>query len=182
MSDSLENGAGYSSPLGHAKGSRGFAEASDRTGRDLEQFRAHCAGACGHARKRRAPIASAISAICRFTTSLIGASGLDLARLALDPHAPIRFPAVPYWHNLVAPGTSPAAAYAAAQPQWQFVTFAGVPAARRGPMAEIIVHPLWNTTPGNFCPQLNAAYAQAQAEGVKTITCKSIFEVVRRPF
>jgi hypothetical protein len=64
----------------------------------------------------------------------------------------------------------------------QSLTFAGVPAGRRGNTIEIILHPLWNTDPNNFCAQLTAAYAQAQAAGAQMITCKSIFEVLRRPY
>src|SRR5262249_29970713 len=104
--------------------------------------------------------------------------GLDLARLALDPNAPIDF-TPPYWHGLV---TSSAPAYFAAQPQWQFLTLAGVPAGRRNNHFELVIHPLWNTYPSNRCAQLNAALAQAQAGGAQRITCKSIFEVLRRPF
>jgi DEAD/DEAH box helicase domain-containing protein len=104
--------------------------------------------------------------------------GLDLARLALDPNADIDF-TVSYWQSLA---IATATAYFAAQPQWQFVTLAGVPAGRRGNTIEIVVHPLWDTNPNNFCPQLSAAYAQAVAAGAQRVTCKSIFEVLRRPY
>jgi hypothetical protein len=104
--------------------------------------------------------------------------GLDLARLALDPNAAIDF-TVSYWQNLA---SATAGAYFAAQPQWQSLTLAGVPAGRRGNIIEIVVHPLWNINPNNFCAPLNAAYAQAQAAGAQRITCKSLFEVLRRPF
>jgi hypothetical protein len=105
---------------------------------------------------------------------------LDLARLALDPSAAIDF-TVPYWQSLAATAS---AAYFAAQPQWQFTAFAGVPAGRRGNVVEIIVHPLWdwNGNPGTFYPQLNAAYTAAQAAGAQRIQFKSIFEVLRRPY
>ena len=98
--------------------------------------------------------------------------GLDLARLALVPNTALDF-TVPYWQNLVA-------AYIASQ-QWQFVTFAGIPAGRRGNTVELIVHPLRDTNPANW--QLPAAARSgAQAAGAQIITCKSIFEVVRRPY
>jgi hypothetical protein len=105
---------------------------------------------------------------------------LDLARLALDPNAPIDF-TVPYWQSLA---TTAPTAYFAAQSQWQFVTFAGVPAGRRGNIVEMIVHPLWNwnTNPNNFCASLSAAQIEAQAAGAQTIGYKSIFEVLRRPY
>jgi DEAD/DEAH box helicase domain-containing protein len=104
--------------------------------------------------------------------------GLDLARLALDANEPIDF-SVPYWQSLA---VSAPTAYFASQSQWQFVTLAGVPAGRRGNIGEIIVHPLWDTTPVNFCAQLTAAHAQAQATGAQIITFKSTFEVLRRPY
>ena len=104
--------------------------------------------------------------------------GLDLARLALDPAAPIDF-AVPYWQGVDATAAGP---YFAAMPKWQQVTFAGLQAGRRGNRAEIIAHPLWNTDRNFFGRDLAAAYAQAFGAGCQQVTVKSIFEVLRRPF
>jgi hypothetical protein len=103
--------------------------------------------------------------------------GLDLARLALDPNALIDF-SVSYWQGLDAAAVGP---YFAAMPGWQQVTFGGLQAGRRGNQVEIITHPLWNTDPNHAGPQLAAAYAQAVAAGCQ-VTLKSIFEVLRRPF
>ncbi len=103
--------------------------------------------------------------------------GLDLARLALDPAAPIDF-SVPYWQGLDAAAAGP---YFAAMPGWQPVMFGGLQAGRRGNQVEIVTHPLWNTDPNFAGPQLAAAYAQAVAAGCQ-VTMKSIFEVLRRPF
>jgi ATP-dependent helicase YprA (DUF1998 family) len=103
--------------------------------------------------------------------------GLDLARLALDPAAPIDF-SVPYWQGLDAAAAGP---YFAAMPGWQPVLFGGLQAGRRGNQVEIVTHPLWNTDPNFVGPQLAAAYAQAVAAGCQ-VTMKSIFEVLRRPF
>jgi hypothetical protein len=177
ISDSLENGAGYSSHLGTP------AEAEN-----LIRFLIGQGDASFFGPMVSPPHADACQTSCpdclrdfsnlAFHNILDWRLGLDLARLALDPNAPIDF-TVPYWQNLAA--TAPAA-YFAAQTQWQSVTFAGVPAGRRGNDVEIIVHPLWNTNPTSFCAQLNAAYAQAQAAGAQTIRYKSIFEVLRRPY
>jgi len=104
--------------------------------------------------------------------------GLDLARLALDPAAPLDF-TVSYWQALA---TSASTAYFESQPLFQFATYAGVPAGRRGNLAEIITHPLWGTEPNNLCPQLSAARNAAQAAGAQRIEFKSLFEVLRRPF
>ncbi|MBV6425077.1 MAG: hypothetical protein NAOJABEB_02891 [Steroidobacteraceae bacterium] len=103
--------------------------------------------------------------------------GLDLARLALDPAAPIDF-SVPYWQGLDAAAAGP---YFAAMPGWQPVMFGGLQAGRRGNQVELVTHPLWNTDPNFAGPQLAAAYAQAVAAGCQ-VTMKSIFEVLRRPF
>jgi hypothetical protein len=66
-------------------------------------------------------------------------------------------------------------------PGWRPVTFGGLHAGRRGNQAEIITHPLWDTDPNYFGPQLTAAHGQAVAAGCQ-VAFKSIFEVLRRPF
>ena len=103
--------------------------------------------------------------------------GLDLARLALDPNAQIDF-SVSYWQGLDAAAAGP---YFAAMPGWQRLTYGVLQAGRRGNQVEIIIHPLWNTDPNHFGPQLAGAYALAVAAGCQ-VTVKSIFEVLRRPF
>jgi len=177
ISDSLENGAGYSSHLGTPGAAEnllmfliGQGDPSFNTPLVAPSHADVCQTSCPDCLRDFSNLA--------FHNILDWRLGLDLARLALDPNAPIDF-TVPYWQNLA---TSAATAYFAAQPQWQFLTLAGVPAGRRGTIVEIIAHPLWNTNPSNFCTQLNAAYTRAQAAGAQTITCKSIFEVLRRPY
>jgi len=177
ISDSLENGAGYSSHLGTP------AEAES-----LLRFLTGQGDPSFYDPLVAQPHASACQTSCpdclrdfsnlAFHNILDWRLGLDLARLALDPNAPIDF-TVSYWQNLA---SATAATYFAAQPQWQSLTLAGVPAGRRGNIIEIVVHPLWNINPNNFCASLNAAYALAQAAGAQRITCKSLFEVLRRPF
>jgi len=179
ISDSLENGAGYSSHLGMPSEAESLLRFLIGQG-DISFYGplvspSH-AGTC----QTSCPDCLRDFSNLAFHNILDWRLGLDLARLALDPNAPIDF-TVPYWQNLA---TAAPAAYFAAQSQWQFVTFAGVPAGRRGNTVEIIVHPLWNwnTSPNNFCTQLSAAYTQAQAAGGQTIRYKSIFEVLRRPY
>jgi len=103
--------------------------------------------------------------------------GLDLARLALDANAQIDL-ALPYWQQLIPVACPP---YFTAQPGWQYVSFAGIPAGQCGNHVEIITHPLWNTNQNYFGPQLAAAYVQAVAAG-HHVTFKSIFDVLRRPY
>lgn len=177
MSDSLENGAGYSSHFGEPA----EAEALLRfvLGQAGHTFYgplvapAH-AGQC----KTSCPDCLRDFSNLAYHNILDWRLGLDLARLALDPIAAIDFTA-PYWHGLDAAVAGP---YFAAIPGgWQLVNFAGVHGGRRGNVVELIVHPLWDTEPTRHGPQLAAAYEQATAVGCQ-VTTKSIFEVVRRPY
>jgi Lhr-like helicase len=177
ISDSLENGAGYSSHLGTPSESE-----------DLLRFLIGQGNTSFFGPLVAPPHANVCQTSCpdclrdfsnlAFHNILDWRLGLDLARLALNGTAPIDF-TIPYWQSLA---YSASAAYFAAQPLWQFSMLAGVPAGTRGTTVEIIVHPLWSVTPGTFCPQLNAAFVQAQAAGAQTIVCKSLFEVLRRPY
>jgi DEAD/DEAH box helicase domain-containing protein len=176
ISDSLENGAGYSSHLG--------------TPAEMEALMRFVAGV-GDAAFHGPIVAAAHADTCltscpdclrdfsnlAYHNILDWRLGIDLARLALDPQAPIDF-AVGYWQSLVAPACG---AYFAAQPGWQQVTFAGVPGGRRGNRVELILHPLWDMDPNQLGPDLTAAYAAAQAAGGQ-VTTRSMFEVLRRPF
>jgi DEAD/DEAH box helicase domain-containing protein len=177
ISDSLENGAGYSSHLGTPTEAENLLRLL--IGQNTTIFYAPLVAA-SHADGCQTSCPDCLRDFSNlaFHNILDWRLGLDLARLALDPNAPIDF-TVAYWQSLP---VSAVTAYFAAQSQWQFVTLAGVPAGRRGTTVEIIVHPLWDMNPASFCPQLAAAYAQAQATGAQRIMFKSIFEVLRRPF
>jgi ATP-dependent helicase YprA (DUF1998 family) len=177
MSDSLENGAGYSSHLGTLAEMQALL--SFLVGQGNTSFYgplespAHsnvCQTSCPDCLRDFSNLA--------FHNILDWRLALDLARLALDATAAIDF-TVSYWQQLAA--TAPAA-YFAAQPQSQYIQLAGVPAGQRGNTVEIITHPLWNTDPNDFCPSLAAAYAQATALGAQRIEFKSIFDVLRRPY
>ena len=176
ISDSLENGAGYSSHLGTPSEAENLLRFLVGQG-DPSFYAPLVAPLHADTCQTSCPDCLRDFSNLAFHNILDWRLGLDLARLALDPNAPIDF-TVPYWQGLA---TATAAAYFAAQPQWQFLTLAGVPAGR-GNVVEIIVHPLWNMNPNNFCAQLSAAHSQALAAGAQVITCKSIFEVLRRPY
>jgi hypothetical protein len=178
MSDSLENGAGYSSYLGIPSEAQdllefliGHVDTSFYAPLVSPSHEASCQTSCPDCLRDFSNLA--------FHNILDWRLGLDLARLALDPNAAIDF-AVPYWQSLAITAST---AYFAAQPQWQFTTFAGVPAGRRGNLIEIITHPLWDATanPADFCAPLSAAFTAAQAAGA-SLQYKSIFEVLRRPY
>jgi DEAD/DEAH box helicase domain-containing protein len=176
ISDSLENGAGYSSYFG--------------TPTEAESLLRFVVGQTGDTFYGPL-VASAHAGICQtscpdclrdfsniaYHNILDWRLGLDLARLALDPNAQIDF-SVSYWQGLDAAAAGP---YFAAMPGWQRLTYGVLQAGRRGNQVEIITHPLWNTDPDHVGPQLGEPYAQAAATGCE-VTPKSIFEVLRRPF
>lgn len=184
VSDSLENGAGYSSYLGvpaRAEDLLRFVvgQANNATFFDplVAKFDAQgnpvhaelCTTSCPDCLRDFSNLA--------FHNILDWRLGLDLARLALDPLAPIDF-SVSYWQGVDAMAAGP---YFAAMPGWQPGIFAGVQGGRRGNQVELITHPLWNTQPSQFTPQLRTAYTQAVAAGYQ-VSLKSIFEVLRRPY
>jgi DEAD/DEAH box helicase domain-containing protein len=183
ISDSLENGAGYSSHLG----TPAEAESLLRyiVGQTNNRFhgplvaRVDSHGNLSHGELCQASCPDCLRDFSNlaYHNILDWRLGLDLARLALDPAAPIDF-SVPYWQGL---DVAAAAPYFAAMPGWQQVTFGGLQAGRRGNEVEIVTHPLWDTDPNFAGPQLATAYAQAVAAGGQ-VTMKSIFEVLRRPF
>jgi hypothetical protein len=183
ISDSLENGAGYSSYFGAPAEAESLLRfVVGQTGdtfygplvaqQDPQGNRLHgrlCRTSCPDCLRDFSNLA--------YHNILDWRLGLDLARLALDPAAPIDF-AVPYWQGLDAAAAGP---YFAAMPGWQPLTFGSLQAGRRGNQVEIVTHPLWNTDPNFAGPQLAVAYAQAAAAGCQAAT-KSIFEVLRRPY
>lgn len=183
ISDSLENGAGYSSYFGTPAEAESLLRfVVGQTGntfygplvaqQDPQENPLHgalCRTSCPDCLRDFSNLA--------YHNILDWRLGLDLARLALDAAAPIDF-SVSYWQGLDAAAAGP---YFGAMPGWGAVTFGGLQAGRRGNHVEIITHPLWNTHPNFAGPQLAAAYAQAVAAGCQ-VTMKSIFEVLRRPF
>jgi hypothetical protein len=182
ISDSLENGAGYSSYLGDPGEMQGLLEfiigATDSSFYTplVTQTNVHGHSAHGLLCQTSCPDCLRDYSNLAFHNILDWRLGLDIARLALDPSAAIDF-TTPYWHGLDA---TAAAAYFAMQ-GWQQATFGGLQGGIKGNQIEIITHPLWNTDPNHLGPQLAAGYAQALATG-SHVTTKSIFEVLRRPF
>lgn len=183
ISDNLENGAGYSSHLGTPAETENLLRFV--LGQTNNSFygplvaRTDSAGRPSHGQLCSTSCPDCLRDFSNLTYHNIidWRLGLDLARLALDPSAVIDF-SVPYWSGMDAAAAAP---YFAASPGWQLASFGGLQAGRRGNMVEIITHPLWNTDPNNFGPQVAGAYAQAAAAGCQ-VTFKSIFEVLRRPF
>lgn len=182
ISDSLENGAGYASLLGQPTETEALLQymigQSSPTFYGFLVSQLH-AGPGPSACMTSCPDCLRDFSNLPYHSVLDWRLGLDLARLALNPAAPIDF-TVPYWQGI---DTAAARPYFAAMPGWQQTTFGGLNAGLRGNRVEIIVHPLWNTDPNYFGAQLATAYAQAQqtVAGCQ-IAMKSVFEVLRRPF
>jgi DEAD/DEAH box helicase domain-containing protein len=174
ISDSLENGAGYSSYFGEPERAEGLLRFL--SGETSPTFYGPIVAA-SHSENCKTSCPDCLRDFTNLSyhNILDWRLGLDLARLALDTNATLDF-TVPYWQEIV-PTVS--AAYFNAMPGWQQTTFGGLPAARRGNRAEIIIHPLWDTLV--LCPQLSAAHSEAINAGLQP-RFKSIFEVVRRPF
>jgi DEAD/DEAH box helicase domain-containing protein len=183
ISDSLENGAGYSSYFGtpaEAESLLRFVVGQTSNtfyGPLVAQHDPHGNQLHGALCRTSCPDCLRDFSNLTYHNILDWRLGLDLARLALDSAAPIDF-SVPYWQGLDAAAAAP---YFAAMPGWLPVTFGGLQAGRRGNQVEIITHPLWNTDPNFAGPQLANAYALAVAAGCQ-VTMKSLFEVLRRPF
>jgi DEAD/DEAH box helicase domain-containing protein len=184
ISDTLENGAGYSSYFGNPVQAENLlrvvvGQASNRFyGPLVMQTDPYGNAAHGGLCRTSCPDCLRDFSNLAYHNILDWRLGLDLARLALDVTAPIDF-SLPYWQGLDA---VVAASYFAAN-GCQHETYGGLQAGRRGNGVEIITHPLWtNTDPNHFGPQLATAYVQARAAGCQDIRYKSIFEVLRRPF
>jgi len=182
LSDSLENGAGYASLLGQPNETERLLQYILGQPPQSPTFYAFLVSG-----QHAGPGADACRTSCPdclrdfnnlpYHPILDWRLGLDMARLALDPTAPIDF-SVTYWQGL---DTAVAGPYFASKPGWQQMTIGGLQAGRRGNVVEIITHPLWERVPNRLGPQLAAAYVQAAAGG-NQVRFKSIFEVLRRPF
>ncbi len=178
ISDSLENGAGYSSYFGDPVEAERLLRFI--LGHPQNSFWAPLvapmhAGVC----QTSCPDCLRDFSNLAYHNILDWRLGLDLARLALDPSAPLDF-SPQYWAGFPAATAAP---YFSAMPGgWQTTTFGGLQAGRRGTHAEIIAHPLWDTDPAHLAPQLHHARAQALAAGCRAVAFRSIFEIVRRPF
>ena len=182
ISDTLENGAGYASLLGRPQEAERLLQYVLGRSPQPQTFYGFLvspqhAGPGTNACKSSCPDCLRDFSNLPYHPILDWRLGLDIARLALDPAAPIDF-TVSYWQGLDAAAAGP---YFKAMPGWQQMTISGLQAGNRGNVVEIITHPLWDCDPNRFGPQLKAAHAQAAAGG-NQVRFKSLFELLRRPF
>ena len=186
ISDSLENGAGYSTFLGDAvrfeellKFILGQARPSwtrktppDSFHRPLvtQPHRDECASSCHRCLREFGNMA--------YHPILDWRLGLDMAQLALDPNARIDL-TTSYWFELVHRITPP---YFNGL-NLQMKTFDTLPGGvdQFKNEAIILIHPLWDKDPSNFRSEVAAAVSDALGQGFKP-TLQSIFRIIRFPY
>nr|WP_281722996.1 DEAD/DEAH box helicase [Nitrosomonas nitrosa] len=176
MSDTLENGAGYSTHLGQPSefeamlrsisGPDVAGRLSQRTGSDPHG--AACQTSCHDCMRDYSNLA--------YHSILDWRLALDMARLALDASAPIDF-SPNYW--LGVPDAA-AARLHSALPGSTRTQISGLEAVILGQRAFIVGHPLWDVRPNSQHADLQAAMAAVQAVGLRP-EFRSTFMLARRP-
>ena len=176
ISDSLENGAGYSSVFGEPCVAenllRYIVGETDQTFFDPivnPPHQAECRTSCPDCLRDFSNLA--------FHNILDWRVALDMTRLALDQNAVVDFN-MPYWQGLDRIAATPYFQATGLQP----VSFGGLLAGQEGGHVELITHPLWDCNPNSFGRALARAYAEALAAGATDISFKSVFELLRRPY
>jgi hypothetical protein len=184
ISDSLENGAGYSARLsgpvefeelllfmlGSLTGPSAAQSAAFYNPFVAPTHEAECATSCHRCLREYGNMA--------FHPLLDWRLGLDMARLALDDSVPIDL-SQGYWASLTARVAAPFfAGLDLAQ-----TLLGGLPAGVNGFKNEAVflTHPLWDQDASNLRPELAAAFAAAERQGLKPVPY-SIFRAVRFPY
>ncbi len=180
MSDSLENGAGYSTHLGAPDEFErllqfllGRAGPASRAFFDPivgEPHLGECMNSCHRCLRDYGNMP--------YHPLLDWRLALDMARLALDPHAAMDLSQV-YWRTLI---DEIVPAYLQGL-NYTHIGLAGLPAGRDPATGEVVIitHPLWDHEPSNFRPEVANAVAEAEAQGCKWKLC-TLFRAVRFPY
>lgn len=178
VSDSLENGAGYSTHLGtpgefekllrFVLGNGGAQSLAFHTPIVSSPHEDECSSSCHRCLREYGNMP--------YHPLLDWRLALDMVRLALDPSAPIDL-AQPYWTPLVQRTAAP---YFHGLNYAQ-TTLAGLPAGFDAGEALILIHPLWDQDPSNFRPDVANAVAQAEARGWRW-KLRTVFRAVRFPY
>lgn len=176
LSDTLENGAGYSTFLGAPAEFEALLQ--DVLGPGLLgrfQVRAGpldhgtvCQTSCHECMRDYGNLA--------YHSILDWRLAADVARLCLDVAAPIDF-SPPYWLGVA---QHAADRVHAALPGSSRTTLAGLEAVVVGSRAIVIGHPLWDVRPVTIHPALAAAQAVGAQNGL-TVEFRSTFMAIRRP-
>jgi len=175
LSDNLENGAGYCSVLGSGNYMHELLKfvLDEGHGKFISPLKAsehasECKTSCYDCLRDYGNMA--------YHNLLDWRLALDLVRLALAPTAEIGF-GVDYWDF----ADDVVETYLSALPGWKFSKFAGIPGGVRDSKVELIVHPLYQTHPDYIGAALSEAFVEARDKEL-SIKCRSIFELLRRPF
>lgn len=180
LSDSLENGAGYSSYLAEPERFENLLHFILGDGDSQNQtfaapllsagHREECSTSCHRCLREFGNMA--------YHALLDWRVGYDMVRLALNPNAQIDLN-YDYWVDLV---SSTADSYFSGF-DLEPTIFGSLPAGidSLNNEAVILIHPLWDTNPDNFRAEIVQAYAEAQQQGL-TPRLKSIFTAIRFPY
>jgi Lhr-like helicase len=180
VSDSLENGAGYSTHLGTpaeferllrfmlgSGGSRSLSFYDPIVGSPHED---ECSSSCHRCLRDYGNMP--------YHSLLDWRLAVDMVRLALDPAASIDL-TQPYWSSLI---------QRTAAPYFQGLNYgqtrlASLPAGHDPGTGDvqILIHPLWDQDPSNFRPEISSAVAQAEARGWRW-ALRTVFRAVRFPY
>lgn len=176
LSDTLENGAGYATHLGEPAVTerllRMIAEPGPFNDPLVAPLHAHaCDTSCPDCLRSYSNLP--------YHNVLDWRLAIDMARLALDPAAPIAL-AFPLWSRIA--GLA-AVTLAGARPGYAQTTIATLPAVTDGRDVIIVTHPLW--VPDRGTPEISAAWDEAErVRGLVIDPAKSfmsVFEALRRP-
>lgn len=186
ISDSLENGAGYSTFLGDARrfeellsfvlGQRSPSWTRQTLHDSFHQplvaktHSDHCTSSCHRCLREFGNMA--------YHPILDWRLGLDMAKLALDPDARVDLN-VDFWANLVTYIAQPYFMGLNLEPQTFDTLLGGVDTYSKE--AIILIHPLWDRDESNYRPEVASAVADAENQGL-TVTLRTVFHAVRFPY
>jgi len=185
LSDSHENGAGYSTYFSDPErfenllrfilGMPQTVPTSEPKGKFYDPFvslshREECASSCHRCLREFGNMA--------YHALLDWRLALDMARLALDPTAPIDLEQ-PFWKELLDAQVPALLDGFGLTPRTIGTLRAGVDTAKNE--AFLFVHPLWDLNAANHCAALAEAWAEAVSQGL-TPRLWSIFRAIRFPF
>jgi len=180
LSDTLENGAGYSALLGDPNEFEGLlllilgqhpVRGEQFHGPHVsESHKRDCSTSCHRCLREFGNMA--------YHTILDWRLGLDMARLAMDAGAAIDLEQ-DYWAGLIERQTPPYLETFGLQTEIVDGVYCGIDETRGD--AVVVTHPLWDLNPANYCERLAGTLAQLEGRGLHP-KCISAFRTVRFPF